>query len=430
MVKKLLSVFVTIVSLTGCSHELSNASADAQKEYILTQLNDYQGLIEISRKKLSAKDNNDERFNLSQLYHKIGDYSSSNIYLEPLVKKRGDEKYRLLQAKNYLELGQEEECEMVLKELLANDSTNGELWNLNGSLLAQQGRYSEAIKSFEHARGLFYNESIVINNLAMMAILQQDYPSARNYLLSLYSRKQYKPQTVYNLVYTLVKLNDYESARKIINDERLYSGDVNELLYSLANLTPKKKFNLETKSVVSTKKDETKLTENIVTPKSTIVTAAISSKSNALTENPGVKTESSDICAIEMSTQLKAVKFIGNIKNGKEIKKISFSPEPSAGRFTLYSSYPVNYIVHPQKYNNQIELELFNAQPIKSVYQTQLSILQNNPDIKLIDFTNKNDGNVLLRIVTGKCIASKKIERKSSNGNLKEQINISFAYKD
>lgn len=233
--------------LTGCSGGLSNATDADQKEYILTQLNDYQGLIEIYRNKLSVKDDDDERYHLSQLYNKIGDYSSSNIYLAPLVEKNKDKKYLLLQAKNYIELGHEDKAEPILKELLLKDGSNGELWNLQGVLFAQQGHYAEATTSFEKARGLFYNEEIVINNIAMMAILQQDYQKARDYLLSLYSRKKYQSQTVYNLVYTLVKTNDYTSARKVILDEKLSPSNPDALIHSLANLSPREQLHLGTR---------------------------------------------------------------------------------------------------------------------------------------------------------------------------------------
>jgi len=356
MVKNLLSLFVVTVVLTGCSTDLSKATVDDQKEYILTQLNDYQGLIEISRKKLSANDNDEERFNLSQLYYKTGDYSSSNIYLEPLVIKSKNEKYRLLQAKNHLELGQEEECEKVLNDLLAKDNSNGELWNLKGSLLAQQGKYNEAIKSFERARGLFYNENIVINNLAMMAILQQDYPTARNYLLSLYSRKQYKPQTIYNLVYTLVKMNDYESAKKIIKDERIYSGDVEQLFHALANLSPKEKFNLESQSISIKEPVLSNVIENTTLQKN-ISEMPMRSQSNVSIVNPQKDEGASapGACAVEMISGEKVKPFIGKIKNAKEIKNITYTSEDSGGKLTLYSTYPINYIFHPQKYNNQID---------------------------------------------------------------------------
>ena len=186
-------------------------------------MNDYQGLIEIYRKKLSLKDSADDRYHLSLLYNKIGDYSSSNIYLKPLVESKGDTKYSLLQAKNLIELGDENAARVILDSLISKDGANGELWNLQGIILAQQGRYSDALRSFEKARGLFYNEEIVVNNIAMMEILQQDYAKARDHLLSLYVRKKYRPQTVYNLVYSLVKMGDYESARKIIASEKLTS---------------------------------------------------------------------------------------------------------------------------------------------------------------------------------------------------------------
>lgn len=39
--------------------------------------------------------------------------------------------------------------------MLAHDDSNGELWNLQGILLAQTGDYLKATLSFEKARGLF-----------------------------------------------------------------------------------------------------------------------------------------------------------------------------------------------------------------------------------------------------------------------------------
>lgn len=429
MVKKLLPILMLVV-LSGCSGGLSNASEDDQKEYILTQLNDYQGLIEIYRKKLSLKDNAADRYHLSLLYNKIGDYNSSNIYLKPLVDGNGDSKYFLLQAKNLIELGQENDARVIIDQLISKEGANGELWNLRGIMLAQQGHYTDALRSFEKARGLFYNEEIVINNIAMMEILQQDYVKARDHLLSLYVRKKYRSQTVYNLVYSLVKIGDYNSARKIIASEKMISTDSEELISSLAKLSPREQIQINVqKGSGSTLAQKTDLINN---------NSDIKQKSplpvnvNQPTPNtPELKKEAtplSDKCEFVENPNEKVLPFKGRIANAKSISMLTSAHITNGDRLALYSSYPINFMVLPKLYDNQIELELFGAQPLKSLFNSQLSIINKHPNIKKIEFINKGDGNTILRVVTTRCIKSKLIKRSTATGKVKEKILIDFTY--
>ena len=422
--------------LTGCSGGLTNASDDDQKEYILTQLNDYQGLIEIYRKKLSANDNDDDRYHLSELYHNIGDFGSSNVYLDPLVEKKKDEKYLILQAKNYLELGQEANSAKIISTLLAKNGESGELWNLQGVLLAQQGKYSEAITSFEKARGLFYNEEIVINNLAMMAILQQDYLKARNYLLPLYSRKQYRPQTVYNLVYALVKSNDFESARKIIIDEKIGTSSPETIINSLLTLSPREQFNMPQQEItsgqvaVSTKTLSEQRTENVA------ATVAPQNSNLLISQSTGNDKASEDVnnakiqpCSSERNTDSNIDKFKGSIPNAKFIEKMTSATITNGERLALYSSYPINYIMLPQVQSNQIEIELFTAQPAKNIYQSQLAIMKSHPSLQKIEIVNQGNSSSILRIVTLPCIKGNNIIRSSVKGKFKEKLVVDILYK-
>lgn len=417
--------------LTGCTGGLSNSTDSDQKEYILTQLNDYQGLIEIYRNKLSVKDNDDERYHLSQLYNKIGDYSSSNIYLSPLVDNNKDKKYLLLQAKNYIELGQENNAEPILKELLLKDGSNGELWNLQGVLFAQQGHYSEAISSFEKARGLFYNEEIVINNIAMMEILQQNYQKARDYLLSLYSRKKYQQQTVYNLVYTLVKTNDYASARKVIIDEKLSPSNPDALIHSLANLSPREQFHIATPVASEVKTEKENISASAV--KSPVIESQSFSPDKSETSAAQVSSMGSptqpQTCSEVESTEGKIAPFVGKIDGAKEIAKLTSAHTTSGDRLALYSSYPTNFIVLPRVKANILELELFNSQPAKSIYQSQLNIIKSYPQIQEIEFVNNGNGSTIMRIVAKSCNFKSNVTRTSVGGKYKEKIIIDFSYK-
>lgn len=429
MVKKLLPILMLVV-LSGCSGGLSNASEDDQKEYILTQLNDYQGLIEIYRKKLSLKDNAADRYHLSLLYNKIGDYNSSNIYLKPLVDGNGDSKYFLLQAKNLIELGQENDARVIIDQLISKEGANGELWNLRGIMLAQQGHYTDALRSFEKARGLFYNEEIVINNIAMMEILQQDYVKARDHLLSLYVRKKYRSQTVYNLVYSLVKIGDYNSARKIIASEKMISTDSEELISSLAKLSPREQIQINVQngsgSTLAQKPDLINNNSDIKQKSPLPVNV------NQPTPNtPELKKEAtplSDKCEFVENPNEKVLPFKGRIANAKSLSMLTSAHITNGDRLALYSSYPINFMVLPKLYDNQIELELFGAQPLKSLFNSQLSIINKHPNIKKIEFINKGDGNTILRVVTTRCIKSKLIKRSTATGKVKEKILIDFTY--
>lgn len=435
MVKKILPILMLAV-LTGCSGGLTNASDDDQKEYILTQLNDYQGLIEIYRKKLSANDNDDDRYHLSKLYHNIGDFGSSNVYLDPLVEKKKDEKYLILQAKNYLELGQEDSSAKIISTLLAKNGESGELWNLQGVLLAQQGKYSEAITSFEKARGLFYNEEIVINNIAMMAILQQDYLKARNYLLPLYSRKQFRPQTVYNLVYALVKSNDFESARKIIIDEKIGTSSPETLINSLSTLSPREQFNIPQQEVtsgqvaVSTKTLSEQRTGNVastVEPQNSNLLISQSTEDDKASED--VNNAKMQPCSSGRNTDSNIDKFKGSIPKAKFIEKMTSATIINGERLALYSSYPINYIMLPQVQSNQIEIELFTAQPAKNIYQSQLAIMKSHPSLQKIEIVNQGNSSSILRIVTLPCIKGNNIIRSSVKGKLKEKLVVDILYK-
>ncbi|MFU0866167.1 tetratricopeptide repeat protein [Kluyvera ascorbata] len=431
--KKILSI-VMLAVLTGCSGGLSNATDADQKEYILTQLNDYQGLIEIYRNKLSVKDDDDERYHLSQLYNKIGDYSSSNIYLAPLVEKNKDKKYLLLQAKNYIELGHEDKAEPILKELLLKDGSNGELWNLQGVLFAQQGHYAEATTSFEKARGLFYNEEIVINNIAMMAILQQDYQKARDYLLSLYSRKKYQSQTVYNLVYTLVKTNDYTSARKVILDEKLSPSNPDALIHSLANLSPREQLHLGNPAASEMNAQDVDIPASIAQPPQIVSNPSSENLPNKSKDViPSVESSGdmliSGTCSEKALLEGPIASFVGNIHGAKEIAKLTSAHTTSGDRLALYSAYPINFIVMPKAKDNVLELELFNSQPVKSIYQSQMSILKNHPRIHKIELINNGSGSTIMRVVAEECKVLANVTRASANGKYKEKIIIDLSYK-
>lgn len=201
--------------LAGCVTQSGNNNAinEEQKEFILTKMNDYQGLIKLYREKLNQKENEKTRYILAKHYHSAMDYESSRHYLAPLLANNPDENVLLLESKNLLEQGHIAEALGHVKAVLSKNSANGEALNTQGVLLAQQGDYLSAKISFDKARTHFVDEEKVINNLAMLAIMQEDYPTARDYLAPLYSRGYTGENLLHNFVFVLVKLRDFEGGR-------------------------------------------------------------------------------------------------------------------------------------------------------------------------------------------------------------------------
>ncbi|ECR0419036.1 tetratricopeptide repeat protein, partial [Salmonella enterica] len=213
MVKLIISLcFVFFLAACSTNKGLNNDD----KEYILTKVNNYQGLIQFYREQLSKKDTTEVRFKLCEIYNKVNDIPSSQSCLRELLNNSPTDKSYLLAAKNYLILEDDDSALVMVKKALEKEPNNGDAYNVRGEIFARKGAYEEAKKDFEKARSLFVAEEIVNNNLAMLAILEQDYSLAYSYLMPLYSRGYNSPEIVHNLIFVLIKKGDYVTADSLI----------------------------------------------------------------------------------------------------------------------------------------------------------------------------------------------------------------------
>lgn len=236
---KILITGIAMLSVLGCQNRLQGGGelSETDQEYILSKTNNYQGLIKLYREKLSHSENRATRYKLSEYYYQIEDYESSLHYLQPLIESRPSEQEYLLQSKNLMDLGRYEQARTAVNHCLQSNVKNGEAYNILGVIQAQSGEFSAAQNSFDKARTLFVADDIVINNMAMLAILQSDYQKAFDYLIPLYMRGYDSPGILHNLVYVLVKLQDYEGADSIIRNKNL-STEPEKLIAELARTNP------------------------------------------------------------------------------------------------------------------------------------------------------------------------------------------------
>ncbi len=214
-----LSALVISLLLVGCSSQTN--LDNKEREFILTKVNNYKGLIAFYREQLSKNDTPEVRLKLCEVYNKIEDYESSQNCLKELVSSSPTDESLLLSAQNNSTLGHDEIALRQIDEAIKINPKMGEAYNLKGVILAHLGNLENAKTSFEKARNLFVAEDIVNNNLAMIAIVEKDYNLARSYLMPLYSRGYNSPKIVHNLIFTLVKLNDYSTADMLIRQNNL-----------------------------------------------------------------------------------------------------------------------------------------------------------------------------------------------------------------
>lgn len=230
----MLAIFILL--LNGCSwNNGMNQKEFAYRENILTKANNYGGLITLYRNKLKIKEDDIVRLKLANAYYLAGDTHSSLYYLAPIAYKR-DESIYLLLAKNLINNNDNLGAKIVIEKLLAMSPNNAEGHNINGIILANDGEINKAEKAIEKSRNLFISDETAMNNLAVIAILDERYKDAVRILLPDYLAGKRGSLMLHNLVFSLIKLDDKQYAERIIIAEKM-AKDPNELILALSQVS-------------------------------------------------------------------------------------------------------------------------------------------------------------------------------------------------
>lgn len=207
--------------LAGCATVPAIDSSEANyQEEILLKVKNYGGLISLYRSWLKQKEDPQTRLKLANYYSLAGDAGSSLYTLRPLLK-HPTIPVSTLQARNLLELGQYSEAIKVTDKLIQGEPGDAEAWNLRGIAQAQHGQLQEGLYSLEKSRSLFIADEVIINNLAMLAMIEHRYQDAVALLLPQYLRGHKHEQLLHNLVLSLVKTGETRYAREILLHENL-----------------------------------------------------------------------------------------------------------------------------------------------------------------------------------------------------------------
>lgn len=239
---KLRYVFLLLLPMliAGCQNSSLNRNLDEeQKIYIHETTKNYGGLIELYKNQLKRNDTEQTRVKLARVYYLSIDYDSARQILRPVVPITKDDEVLVLYSRILYKLGKYEDSLNNLGKALELNVKNGEAYNLRGILQVRLGQYDAAYHSFNQSRQMFYDENKVINNLAMLSILDKDYNAAYNHLNILYRKGYRNSALLYNLLYTLVKLDKITLANQFCIEHKLSDRPV-ILIQELKNIDPNK----------------------------------------------------------------------------------------------------------------------------------------------------------------------------------------------
>lgn len=215
-------LLLPLLFISGCVG-LTGQSSDKidDQEYVLLKVNNYAGLLKLYRERLQKKEDPTVRYKVAEYYYFLDDFESSRHFLAPLLVSHPTTKNYILESKNLLDLGNKEEALSAIDKAISLEPGNGDAYNIRGVILAESGYFDEAIASFNKSREKLLADSVVMNNIAMVYILKEDYSKALEYLKPIYQRGDKSPKLVHNLILSLIKTHDYVGAEKVIQDEKI-----------------------------------------------------------------------------------------------------------------------------------------------------------------------------------------------------------------
>ena len=442
-----LALALSALIISGCQNSLFDEKKidQQQKEYILSKVHNYQGMIQLYRDKLSQKDERDTRYRLAELYYQVEDYESSRHYLKPLLANTKEEKGWLLEGKNLLETENTAEALAAIERVLRLNPDNGEAWNLRGVLLAKSGDFALAEQAFREARLRFVDDNIVLNNLAMLAIMQEDYAVARDYLMPVYARGNISQKMQHNLVFVLVKLQDFQGAEEILRQDKMYSNR-DGLLESLARVKPRPQQQLRETAAIQDMFSPAGATA--VQPVKQVEAEKMPDKPVALIA-PQLKAEPTVAAALPIAATSPLAEAVPSVAvaspavkvspvaeraslaitgNLREVSVIRAGQHPAWFRITLESSHAINYREVAASEKNRRTFELYNVKVDTKMLNAARRITTKYKEISNLRFYQRDVDTTLMEVDFNCDVNQAKISRLVKNKKSQERLVFDIFY--
>ncbi|MEZ8818336.1 MULTISPECIES: hypothetical protein [unclassified Vibrio] len=186
------------------------------KESILIETNNYPKLIAYYKGQLKIKESDSTRIKLAEAYANNVDYESSLFVITRVREKDSNVKAIVVECNALFEIGNIRKAELCLLRANELDKNNPEIENQLGITYAYLGYIKKSKYYFERSREHFVDDVKIKNNLAMVSMLEGDFEHAASLLLPIYIKGASNEKIETNLVFSLVKINQIDSAKKIL----------------------------------------------------------------------------------------------------------------------------------------------------------------------------------------------------------------------
>ncbi|CAH0540330.1 tetratricopeptide repeat protein [Vibrio marisflavi] len=206
-----------ITILSGCATtSQSSYNNESTRELVMKNSGNFQDLITHYKEQLKQNDTRDTREKLATAYLDYGDPESALFTISQLNQGSPQVSSLLIQAYAEFELGDLPSSKDSAEQAYALDKQNAEIENLLGVIYAANGDLGQARDFFNLARAHFYSDIKIKNNLAVLDIIEQDYSSAIERLLPIYTNDEADDQVVANLTLAMAKSDNLELMKQVL----------------------------------------------------------------------------------------------------------------------------------------------------------------------------------------------------------------------
>ena len=213
---KIVIVMILSCFVFGCASSSLDSKLSESKESILIETNNYPNLIAYYKDQLKIKESDSTRIKLAEAYANNGDYESSLFVITRVREKESNVKAIVVECNALFELGNIRQAKLCLLSANELDRNNPEIENKLGVTYAYLGYIKKAKYYFELSREHFVDDVKIKNNLAMVSMIEGDFEHAASLLLPIYIKGSSNEKIETNLVFSLVKINQIDSAKKIL----------------------------------------------------------------------------------------------------------------------------------------------------------------------------------------------------------------------
>lgn len=192
---------------------------ESQKVQLMVKAQNYPGLIQHYKHQLERSDNQSVRLKLAKTYYQSGDVDSALFQLNILKQHyKPDSQVHYLMAQCLYQKGKMTKALTEVNTAITLNPRQAKSYNLQGIIDAGLNDFVSARSAFNKARALMYDDSIVLNNLAMIDIYQHRYLDAVNLLLPLYRNGQADKKIRSNLLIALAKTHQENLFKQVYAD--------------------------------------------------------------------------------------------------------------------------------------------------------------------------------------------------------------------